>query len=468
MVWNVQGIGNTWTSNALLSHVRKFSPDIVFLLESKLFSNQIPGLARKLGFSNFYGVDKVGFSGGLVLFWKDHIVVKINSAARFYIDAFISSSDIIPWRFSGIYGDPNPNQRKNTLELIQRLCLVDHGPWICCGDFNEILDVSEKFGGREKSQCGIDNFRCSINLCHLNNLGFEGDDCFTWSNGQVFERLDRFFGNHSWLETFPVHKVKHLDFFCSDHKPIMLSFGNSASGRKCGKVRRGSRFHFEHACRVSWLKDGYRNTKLFHRRATARRKKNEILGLCDSNGFWQDDIGVVSGVIQRYFNDIFRSNCPTMDKINLVTDSIPIRVSPEMNNYLLKPFNEDDVKAAVFGMSPTKAPGFDGMPALFFQKYWQFVGQDVIRTCLGLLNSNYNVGMLNKTIISLIPKVDRPKTMKDFRHISLCSVLYKIISKCLANRLKVLLDDLISENQSALWEAGLFMTTSLQGMKVSI
>ncbi|KAL5553199.1 hypothetical protein UlMin_040600 [Ulmus minor] len=280
---------------------------------------------------------------------------------------------------------------------------------------------------------------------HLIDLGFEGDDCFTWSNGQVFERLDRFFGNHSWLETFPINKVKHLYFFCSDHRPIMLAFGNNASGRKCGKVRRGSRFHFEHAwcedpgydrialcgknlevwgkdrfchlttekktlqekisclsslhdsgswkilkeceknlnslldteerywrqrSRVSWLKDGDRNTKFFHRKATARRKKNEILGLCDSNGCWQDDIGVVSGIIQSYFNNIFWSNCPTVDQINLITDSIPIRVSPKMNNSLLKPFNEDEVKAAVFGMNPTKAPGFDGMRALFFQKYW--------------------------------------------------------------------------------------------------
>ncbi|KAL5550018.1 hypothetical protein UlMin_000194 [Ulmus minor] len=57
--------------------------------------------------------------------------------------------------------------------------------------------------------------------------------------------------------------------------------------------------------------------------------------------------------------------------------------------------------------------------------------------------------MINKTIISLIPKVNGPKTMKDFKPISLCYVLYKIISKCLVNRLKVFLDDFISENQSA-------------------
>ncbi|KAL5562411.1 hypothetical protein UlMin_032158 [Ulmus minor] len=330
MVWNVQGIRNTWTSNALLSHVRKFSPDIVFLLESKLFSNQIPGLARKLGFSNFYGVDRVGLSGGLVLFWKDHVVVKINSAARFYIDAFISSYDIIPWRFSGIYGDPNPNKRKNTWELIQHLCLVDHGPWICCGDFNEILDVSEKLGSREKPQ------------------------------------LDRFFGNHSWLETFPIHKVQHLDFFwisglldrialCGKNLEVwgkdkfrhltkekktlqekiscLSSLHDSGSWKilkECEKNLNSlldtEERYWRQRSRVSWLKDGDRNTKFFHRKATARRKKNEILGLCDSNGCWQDDIGVVSEIIQSYFSNIFRSNCPTMDQINLITDSIPIRV----------------------------------------------------------------------------------------------------------------------------------------------
>ena len=82
-------------------------------------------------------------------------------------------------------------------------------------------------------------------------MGFESDDCFTWSNGNVFEILDRLFGNVGWLETFPDFSVKHLEFFCSDHKPLLLSFGNNASGSHYVKVKRVSRFHFEHA----WCED---------------------------------------------------------------------------------------------------------------------------------------------------------------------------------------------------------------------
>ena len=82
-------------------------------------------------------------------------------------------------------------------------------------------------------------------------MGFEVDDCFTWSNRPVFERLDILFGNIGWLEAFPDYNVNHLVFFCPDHKPILLSFGSNASGRCCGKVKRISRFHFEHA----WCED---------------------------------------------------------------------------------------------------------------------------------------------------------------------------------------------------------------------
>ena len=62
---------------------------------------------------------------------------------------------------------------------------------------------------------------------------------------------------------------------------------------------------------------------------------------------------------------------------------IPSYVTLEMNHCLLNPFGGEEVKLAIFGMNPTKALGYDGMHALFFQKYWQIVRFDVIRVCLG-------------------------------------------------------------------------------------
>ena len=87
-------------------------------------------------------------------------------------------------------------------------------------------------------------------------------------------------------------------------------------------------------------------------------------------GCKQEDIGVVGGVIERYFKDIFRSNKPTLDQINLVTNSIPIHVPPEMNSSLSNPFSIDEVNYAAFGMNPMKALMNDGMLALIFQKFW--------------------------------------------------------------------------------------------------
>lgn len=55
----------------------------------------------------------------------------------------------------------------------------------------------------------------------------------------------------------------------------------------------------------------------------------------------------------------------------------------------------------------------------------------------------------NSTMITLIPKVAMPESVIDFRPISCCNVIYKTISKILASRLRIILNEIIHLNQSA-------------------
>ncbi|KAA3466906.1 reverse transcriptase [Gossypium australe] len=97
---------------------------------------------------------------------------------------------------------------------------------------------------------------------------------------------------------------------------------------------------------------------------------------------------------------------------------------------------EEEVRAALRGMGPTKAPGSDGFLALFFQKYWHIIGKEVMEYCLSILNGNKGVEPVNITEIVLIPKIPNPSTLVNFRPISLCTVMYKIVAKTIANRLQ--------------------------------
>jgi len=100
-------------------------------------------------------------------------------------------------------------------------------------------------------------------------------------------------------------------------------------------------------------------------------------------------------------------------------------------------------------MGPTKAPKLDGMNAIFYQKFWYMVGDTVVSVALDFLNSGQMLPVLNHTHIVLIPKVKNPVKMSDFRPISLCNAMYKIIAKVLANRLKQILPHIIAPTQSA-------------------
>lgn len=189
-----------------------------------------------------------------------------------------------------------------------------------------------------------------------------------------------------------------------------------------------------------------RTAVFFHVMASTRRRQNTIIRLKDSRGDWISWGNGLEEVIIDYFTDIFKSSSSDFE---VVVQRLDPCVSNDQNSELLKPVSDDEMHSALFQMHPDKSLGPDGMTPRFFQKNWSMVQADVIH----LVQQFFQTGVLpvgiNHTHIVLIPKKAHPMTMGEFQPISLCNVVYKVISKVLANRLKVFLPSIISANQSA-------------------
>ncbi|KAH1131262.1 hypothetical protein J1N35_002640 [Gossypium stocksii] len=117
-----------------------------------------------------------------------------------------------------------------------------------------------------------------------------------------------------------------------------------------------------------------------------------------------------------------------------------------MNRWLNKEFTEDEIMGAFKLMDPRKTPGIDGLLGSFFKEHWPTVGADVLSLCHYILNGNKSAEYINEIMIVLIPNITNPCEIANFRLISLCRVIYKIVSKTLANRLKNVLPLCISQN----------------------
>lgn len=100
-------------------------------------------------------------------------------------------------------------------------------------------------------------------------------------------------------------------------------------------------------------------------------------------------------------------------------------------------------------MKPYKAPGPDGFHCIFFKQYWHIIGDDIfylVKTAFQ--TGDFDPG-ISDTLIALIPEIDPPSTYQDFRPISLCNIVYKLLTKVLVHRLRPILNNIIGPYQSS-------------------
>jgi hypothetical protein len=152
--------------------------------------------------------------------------------------------------------------------------------------------------------------------------------------------------------------------------------------------------------RVSWLKEGDRNTKYFHQKAVWRSRKNRIRRLKANNGQWCDDPKQMAAMAQDFFKSMYTRD----DNVDpeVLKQYLPERVSRDMNEKLCMEFSDEEIGNALFQIGPLKAPGPDGFPARFFQRNWGMMKEDIIRAVKEFFSTGSMPDEVNDTTIVLI------------------------------------------------------------------
>ena len=150
----------------------------------------------------------------------------------------------------------------------------------------------------------------------------------------------------------------------------------------------------------------------------------------------------IGGNFIPHFTNLFTSSNPLIE-IEML-DLFSLVITDEENVTLSTPPTKEETLEALTSLGSIKAPGHDGFTTLFYKKYWNLIKKDVM-VCIEhfFINNRLQRGH-NHSFIALVPKLSGSHIAHQFKPISLCNIVYKIISKILANRLKFLLPKIIS------------------------
>ncbi|KAF7114851.1 hypothetical protein RHSIM_RhsimUnG0075100 [Rhododendron simsii] len=371
----------------------------------------------------------------LALWWNNDVSVDVEVANKNVMHTVISSLvDSRCWASTLVYGNPTHAEKELVWNMIRGIAYSENVPWMCIGDFNQVLSVEDKRGGNIPKLGRIRVFREMLEDCGLTDLECKGPR-FMWRNNRnegdfIMERIDIAFANARWRETFDTALVMVEVAVGSDHSPLLLNTDFSLN-----KVKKSFKFESfwttEEACkqiiadtwaqnvcevgfnpelyveekvvikkladlwqkdfmfwhqrsRVNWLRMGDRNTRFFHLTTIRRRQRNQIAKLKDENGEWQTDHVLIANTIQSHFSKLY-AHPPSRELEDIISLVDPV-VSDEVNAALTKPVSMDEV-----------------------------VGDDVFTEVKEFFQNGDILREMNHTNVALIPKVSNPESMSQFQ-----------------------------------------------------
>jgi hypothetical protein len=127
-------------------------------METQISKYRVENLHFSLGFDAGFAVNSSGRSGDLGLFWNNGVDVSIKKFSNYHIDMMVNEQGKEPWRISFIYREPNRSLRWHTWNIMKQMRSDSFLPWVCIGDFNEILEKEEQFGPNIREEYLMEGF----------------------------------------------------------------------------------------------------------------------------------------------------------------------------------------------------------------------------------------------------------------------------------------------------------------------
>ncbi|VFQ95836.1 unnamed protein product, partial [Cuscuta campestris] len=239
-------------------------------------------------------------------------------------------------------------------------------------------------------------------------------------------------------------------FYESHPSPDSLVAANNANAELLFLTKRESEF-WQQKAGVKWIKEGDASSKFFHNLVKGKRLRLQISSIKTDEGEILDDKTEIATHAINFFSKLYKEDSVSDD--SHIFNFIPKIINEEDNKLICTLPQGEEVRRAIWDLNEHSASGPDGYNGVFFKIFWHIIQQEVVRAsqefflCLPVPKS------YGATLLTLIPKEDNPKSLGDYRPISLSNFLSKINTKILSNRLRDLLPKLISPEQTG-FQAG--------------
>ncbi|GJX93266.1 RNA-directed DNA polymerase, eukaryota [Tanacetum coccineum] len=413
------------------------------------------GISNSSGHFRSVGAPKSG--GSILLLMED--LIKVGQTMGYKMDGCINNFERElkrKWnRVASLFSVWDPKISPGEIQHYSDYFIAIMGKWkgdvIIMGDFNEVRCQKERFGSIFNSQgaAAFNNFISLGDLVEVSSRGYS----FTWSHKSAskMSKLDRFLISDSLLRFCPNISALILDRLVNKLKLLKNEIRKWVKDNNDESKNHKYNLKQRLAEIDSLLDKGEGSTVILEERMSIMSKlidldNIDLLALAQKAKIkWSiegdENTKKIHGIINKF-------NSPCLERFVLDMD-FPNKLTTDHKNDLERPFTKEEIKGAIWDCGLNKSPGPDWFTFGFYRRYWNLLEYDIME----VVNHFYFHGFCpkggNSSFIALIPKTFNAKLVKDFRPISLIGSLYKIIAKILANRLVLVMGDLVNEVQSA-------------------